>query len=114
MQKFLGKYVDTYLPKFRNEIQGLKPDYAKLVNAKIDNLKQDPWHNTKPMKGQYKGRRECRINDSDRLVFISCEECREDNYTQIFRCSTCKQAPDNILTFTNIIYGHDFKGNTRW
>jgi hypothetical protein len=114
MRKFLGNYNDTYLPKFSAELAGLKTDYRQLVDAKIQCLKQDPWHNTVLMKGQYKGRRKIRINDSDRLVFIICEECVEDGFQKIFRCGDCDQTPENTLIFTGIILEHDYKGNTRW
>ena len=114
MRKYLGNYVDTYLPEFKRELAGLNPEYSRLVNAKIQDLKQDPWHNTELMKGQWKGRRKVRLNDSDRLVFIICEECVDDSFQRIFRCSDCNRTSENTLIFTNIIYGHDYKGTTRW
>ncbi len=110
----MGNYVDSYLPRFKQELQSVGVDYLRLVNSKIEDLKQDPYHNTELLKGQYKGRRKVRINGSDRLVFIICEECMENGFSKIFRCSDCKQTSENTLIFTNIILEHDYKGNTRW
>lgn len=114
MRKFLGNYIDTYLPKFQAELQGLNPDYRQLIDRKIDDLKQDPYHNSEPLKGQYKGRRKVWLTDSDRLVFIICEECTENNFFKYFRCSDCQETPENTLIFTGIILEHDYKGKTRW
>ncbi len=114
MRKFLGNYTDIYLPKFKEEFVELEPNYRRLVEDKITALKQDPWHNSELMKGQYKGRRKIRINDSDRLVFVICEECVENGFQKLFRCSDCRETPENTLIFTNIIFEHDYKGNTRW
>jgi len=114
MRKYLGTYVDVYLPSFKENLKDQTNEYLRIVASKIEDLKQDPWHNSELMKGRYKGRRKVRINSSDRLVFIVCEECRESKFQKIFMCSDCKSVKDNTLIFTNIILEHDYKGNTRW
>ena len=110
----MGNYADTYLPKFYTQLSGYNSKFVDLVKSKIKDLMQDPYHNTELMKGQYKGKRKARINDSDRLVYVICEECEHEGFFKYNRCSDCKQTPENTLIFVSIILEHDYKGNTRW
>jgi hypothetical protein len=114
MRKYLGTYVDIYLQSFYSDLKGQTNEYCQLVNSKIQDLKHDPYRNSELMKGPHKGRRKVRINNSDRLVFIICEECRECGFHTIFRCSDCKTTSECTLIFSNILLGHDYKGSTRW
>jgi len=110
----LGNYVDTYAPKFREQLKQQSLEFQKQIEAKIADLRNDPYHNTELLKGQYKGRRKARLNDSDRLTFVICEECRHEGFYKYFRCSDCNQTPDNMLVFASLISEHDYKGKTRW
>lgn len=104
----MGKYVPSYTPKFSEQLSTQNPLLVNQVKAKIDSLLQDPFHNTKFMKGQHKYRRKARLNDSDRLAFVICEECREFGYTRFNGCSDCEKTPENTVVFAYLILGHDY------
>lgn len=108
MRKYLGNYVDTFTPKFQGQLVGLAPDFVAQIKAKIANLRDDPYHNTKFMKGQHRYRRKARLNDADRLAFVICEECRELGHTRYNACSDCGTTPENTIVIALLILGHDY------
>jgi hypothetical protein len=114
MRKYLGNYVDTYAPTFDRRLAQQRPEFVAQIKAKIADLTEDPYHNTKLMKGQYRGKREARLNDSDRLVFVICEECRHEGFRKYNQCNDCGNTPENTLVIAYLILGHDYKGKTRW
>lgn len=79
----MGNYVDTYTPKFKEQLLKQKPEFVALVKAKIADLRADPYHNTELMKGQHRGKRKAWLNDSDRIAFVICEECEHEGFTNI-------------------------------
>lgn len=109
MRKYLGNYIDTYAPKFERQIADLDPAFAKQIEAKIADLKNDPYHNTRFMKGIHRGRRKARLNDADRLAFVICEECRELGHDKLYNgCSDCAETLENALVFAYLILGHNY------
>lgn len=114
MRKFLGNYVPVYAPSFKRRLFGLSPNLVKQIEETINDLRNDPYRNTEFLKGQYKGKRKVRLNDSDRLVFVICEECRHEGHIRYNRCSDCRQTSDKTLVIAYLILGHDYKGTTRW
>ena len=108
MRKFLGSYDPLYAPKFKEQIRGLEKGFRRKIEERIDDLKADPWHNTKFLKGQYRGKRKLWLNRSDRLVFVICEECRELGHTIYNQCSDCDTTPENTLVIGFIIFGHRY------
>jgi hypothetical protein len=114
MRKYLGNYVDTYAPKFKEQLSQQNPEFVAEIKAKIADLREDPYHNTQLMKGQHKGKRKARLNSSDRLAFVICEECKHEGFIKYNRCSDCKQTPENTIVIAYLILGHDYKGKTRW
>lgn len=108
MRKFLGNYVPSYTPTFDDQMSTISKSLRQQVLDKIENLKNDPYHNTKFMKGQHKYRRKARLNDADRLAFVICEECRELGHTRYNRCSDCATTPDNTIVIAYLILGHDY------
>jgi hypothetical protein len=113
MRKFLGNYVPEYAPSFSEQLVGMPPKFIESVKKKIEALSNDPYHNTRFMKGQHKGKRKARLNDSDRLVFVICEECRELGHWRYNRCRDCATTPENTLVIAYIIFGHDYKRGFR-
>lgn len=114
MQKFSGSYVAEYAPRFSSQLSELPPETVKFIEQKIDDLTNDPYHNTRFMKGQHRGKRKARLNDSDRLAFIICEECRKLGHDRRYnRCSDCNTTPENMLVIGYIIFGHDYKRGFR-
>lgn len=114
MRKFLGNYVDFPLPTFKKQLLTQSSEFKAHVESTIEDLKADPYHNTELMKGSHKGKRKVRLNDSDRLAFVICEECEHEGFIKYNRCSDCKTTPKNTLVIAYLIFGHDYKGNTRW
>jgi len=109
MRKYLGNYVPEYAPRFSDQIARLPAKFVTNIKEKIESLRDDPWHNTKFMKGQHKGRRKARLNDSDRLAFVICEECRELGHDRRYnRCRDCHKTPENTLVIAYLISGHDY------
>lgn len=109
MRKFLGNYVPVYAPTFLEQKNRLNSTMVKLVETKIANLRDDPFHNTRFMKGQHRGRRKARLNDSDRLAFVICEECRELGHDVRYnRCSDCADTLENTIVIAYLILGHNY------
>ena len=108
MRKHLGNYKRFYTVTFNEKLPTLPESLNKLTKEKIDDILNDPWHNSKPMKGPYKGKRRRWINREDRLVYVVCEECRENRWMSYNRCSDCDDTPDNLVIFANIILGHEY------
>lgn len=108
MRKFLGNYNPIYTRKFDEQINGVSKDYRQMVENKIEDLIADPWHNTRFLKGQYRGKRKLRLTRKDRLVFVICEECRELNHTIYNKCNDCDSTPEDTLVIGFIIFGHRY------
>jgi hypothetical protein len=108
MRRFLGNYVPSYTPTFSKQVSSVSSSLKDQVQAKIGNLIEDPYHNTKFMKGQHQHLRKARLNDSDRLAFVICEECRELGHTRFNGCSDCASAPENTIVIAYLILGHDY------
>ncbi len=67
----------------------------------------DPYHNTELLQGkQLKGRRRARIGNH-RITFVICEECRKNQWREIFQCSDCKDKPNRFIRLIQV--GH--RGN---
>ena len=105
----MGNYVPSYAPKFEEQLAQQDVIFVSQIKAKIENLLQDPYHNTKFMKGQHRYRRKARLNDSDRLAFVICEECRELKHTRFNGCSDCWKTPENTVVIAYLIFGHDYE-----
>jgi hypothetical protein len=108
MRKYLGSYVPTYAPKFKQQIATLDIQFVNQIKSKISNLIDDPYHNTEFGKGQHRGRRKARLNKSDRLIFVICEECRALKHTRFNGCSDCSTTPENTIVIAYLILGHEY------
>ncbi len=108
MRKFLGNYKPIYAPKFQRQIRGLAQEMRDAIEERIDTLIDDPWHNTRFLKGQYRGKRRMWLNRVDRLVFVICEECRELDHIIYNQCSDCDTTPENALVIGFIIFEHKY------
>lgn len=108
MRKFLGNYNPVYTKTFEKQINELHPKFRKQIEQHIQDLVIDPWHNTKFLKAQYRGKRRLWLNRSDRLVFVICEECRELDHFIYNQCEDCESIPENTLKVGFIIFGHKY------
>lgn len=108
MRKFLGNYNPVYTQTFEKQLRELGGKFLEIIKEKIQNLVNDPWHNTRFLKGQYRGKRKLWLNRTDRLVFVICEECRELNHKIYNQCEDCGSIPENTLKIGFIIFGHKY------
>ena len=67
----MGNYVDTFAPKFGEQLAQQEPEFVGQIKAKIADLREDPYHNTKPMKGQTLRMKEngCPQNQADKQLW---------------------------------------------
>jgi len=89
-------------------LQGLRGSYLERIEEKIQDSVNDPWHNTQFLKGQHRGKRELRLNRTDRLVFVICEECQELERYIYNQCEDCDDTPDNTIKIAFIIFKHNY------
>ena len=108
MRKFLGNYNPVYTKTFRKQIAGVNPEFRTRIEDRIQDLIADPWHNTKFLKGQYRGKRKLRLSRSDRLIFVICEECRELGHIIYNQCEDCNSISENTLKIGFLILGHRY------
>lgn len=108
MRKFLGNYAPVYTKTFEKQINGLDSGFKRQIENHIEDLVADPWHNTKFLKGQYRGKRKLWLNRKDRLVFVICEECRELNHSIYNQCDDCSSIPENTLKIGFLLLGHKY------
>jgi len=108
MRQHLGNYKRYDTQTFSDILQTLPESLAILTNEKITDILNDPWHNSKPMKGPYRGKRRRWINREDRIVYVVCEECRENRWKSYNLCSDCDETPDDLVIFATIILGHEY------
>ncbi len=108
MRKYLGNYKKYYTETFEEKLGTLRDPLKRLVDEKISDILNDPWRNSKAMKGPYRGKRRRWINDEDRIIYVSCEECRENSWKSYNLCSDCDETPEDLVIFVNLIFGHEY------
>ena len=105
----MGTYNPIYTKTFEKQLRGLNGKYLERVEEKIQDLVNDPWHNTAFLKGQYRGKRKLRLNRTDRLLFVICEECQELRHNGIYNdCDDCDDIPENTIKIAGIIFKHKY------
>ena len=107
-RKFLGNYIPTYTKYVQRQIRKLEKKGKQRIEQKIEDLEQDPYHNTPFAKGQWRGKRHIYINRTDRLLFAICEECKKEGHQQFNDCSICEQLPENTFVVFICIFGHKY------
>jgi len=108
MRKFLGNYNPIYTKTFKKQVKKLDSTFRRQIEERIRDLIADPWHNTQFLRGQYRGKRKLRLNRTDRLVFVICEECRELGHFVYNQCEHCDETPENTIIIAFIIFGHKY------
>ena len=108
MRKYLGRYKPYFTESFKETLNMLNKKQNKIVLDKVNDILRDPWHNQKPMKGQYKGKRHRYINRKDRIIYAICEDCRENRWQNYNLCSDCSNTPDELVIFVQIILDHKY------
>ena len=108
-KKYLGNYEPRYSRFFKKQMKKVGSNFLKRVETKIEDLRQDPYHNAPFGKGQWRGKRYIRISRADRLFFAICEECRREKHQRFNECLECDVTPDNVFVVFCCISGHDYK-----
>lgn len=104
----MGSYNPVYTETFQEQLTEVSDAFKERIEEKIQDLVNDPWHNTKFLKGQYRGKRKLWLNNRDRLVFAICEECRELKHQIYNQCENCDIVPENTLKIGFILFGHKY------
>lgn len=76
------------------------------IDKGIKNLSEHPGHNTKFLKGEFRGKRVCRIGKI-RIIFAICEECRKEGHITLNGCVDCNEMQDKTIKLFDI----DNRGN---
>lgn len=111
IRKYLGHYEPKYSPTFEKQMRKVgkkNKNFLQRVRKKIDDLRQDPYHNAPFAKGQWRGKRHIYISRTDRLLFAICEECRRENHQRFNQCLDCDVTADNVFVVFLCIFGHDY------
>lgn len=108
-RKFLGNYEPKYSKFFKKQIRKKDKQFKNRLEKKIDDLRQDPYHNAPFAKGRWRGKRYIYINRTDRLLFAICEDCRTSEHQKHNGCSECEEIPENTFVVFLCLFGHDYK-----
>ena len=107
MRRYLGLYELRYSPYFKKKIKKMDKKARKRIENAILDLRENPYHNTEFLKGQWKGKRKLRVGDY-RVVFIICEECQRLNHKTYNRCKDCGSIPPNTIIIVDLIRRHKY------
>ena len=84
--------------KFCNKLCRKNKSEYDILRNRFHILLENPYNNTKFLKGSLKGKRSARDGDM-RFVFAVCEECRKFDHTQLNSCANCGENPDSTIVF---------------
>lgn len=103
MKKFSGNYECIYSSTFDKNLRKLKKKEKVAYHAikkAIDKLRADPYHNTKLLHGDLKGKRNIYVGKGGlRILFAVCEECRKTGCQGLNGCADCHNYPPNTIFF---------------
>lgn len=75
----------------------------KRVESKIKDMLNDPYHNSKELVGQFKGKRTIYVGKAGyRIVYVICEECRIKSYQRFNQCIDCNKKEKEAIIFWDI------------
>jgi hypothetical protein len=80
---------------------------ANHIRDEVQAILVDPYRNVKFGNGIYRGKREWRVN-SDRILFVVCEQCRKLGHQKYNLCSDCENTPDKTVVFAVIVESHNY------
>jgi len=91
-------YVLKATSKFQDLINRFDNSTHREIDSSIMKLANDPYSNTKPLKGRYYGRRSLRIGKI-RVIFAICEECRKLGalLRKDSKCVDCDEESDKTV-----------------
>ncbi len=84
----------------KKDFSKLSKNHRKLIDDYIKNkLINDPYKNSKKLKGALKGIRSHKMEKlhNFRLIFVICEECRKIGYDKKLRCPDCGEIDDKTV-----------------
>lgn len=103
MKKSSGNYECIYSSTFVKRLKKLekkeKVTYHAIEKA-IGKLRIDPYHNTKPLHGDLKGKRNIYVGKGGlRIIFAVCKECKRNGYQALNGCANCSDYLPNTIFF---------------
>jgi mRNA-degrading endonuclease RelE of RelBE toxin-antitoxin system len=97
-----------FLRPFDKVFKNLSHENQRRIKNTVDEILDDPKHNSKFGSGQWRGKRERREGHL-RIMYSHCEECRQDKHDIKFNmCPNCDTMSDDTATFYAIIDDHKF------
>jgi mRNA-degrading endonuclease RelE of RelBE toxin-antitoxin system len=99
---FTPHFTDVFAKNFKKLA---KKDGAlrKRVEAEIEEMKNDPYRNSRELIGEFLGKRRVRIG-SHRLIYAICEECRKKKHDLVLACYGCKEKDDNSIIYFDLVH----------
>jgi mRNA-degrading endonuclease RelE of RelBE toxin-antitoxin system len=74
----------------------------KRLEAEIEEMRTDPYRNSRELVGQFLGKRRVRIG-SHRLIYAVCEECRTKEHDSVNACYGCKEKEDSSIIYFDLV-----------
>ena len=75
----------------------------KRVETEIEEMKTDPYRNSRELVGEFLGKRRVKIG-SHRFIYAICEECRKKKHDLILACYGCKEKADNSIIYFDLVH----------
>jgi len=99
-------YVPFFTEHFKRSLKKLTKRnniLKKRVQMKVNDICNDPYHNSVELTAKFKGKRRVYVGKSGyRIIYTICKECRMKNYQRFNLCSDCEQKGDEAIIFWDI------------
>lgn len=86
---------------FHRNLGGLEGVHSKLAKKLIDEIRENPLHDSIVMRAEYQGLRR-RAKGRVRILFTYCRDCRERHDEQNRGCPDCDQKPDEFIRLFDV------------
>ena len=99
-------YVPYFSDDFEKHLKKLTKrdnNLKKRILGKVEEMKNDPYRNSKEYIADLKGKRKMRVG-AYRLVYAVCEDCRAKGYEVLNQCFECESKKDNSIVYFDVIH----------
>jgi hypothetical protein len=109
MSKSSQTYKPFYTTVFDKQLKKIGDGVRiKRIKETAEKIIEDPYHQVEFAKGKYRGKREYYAWRGDRLIFTVCEQCRKLSHVSFNGCTNCKDEPDNLVIFWEVLESHAY------
>lgn len=99
-----NQYVSYFTDVFNKNLEKLTKRNLGLKNRIEEKIKEmliDPLRDARYLEGLGKGKFRARVGDY-RLVFMTCQKCREKGYEPFNQCLDCKSKSNNSIVYFDV------------